>query len=452
MRVVIAGAGEVGLHLSKMFTSDNNEVILIDNREERLKQIKATIDIKTFQGSAASLDILKMAKVSESDLFISVTNSEHTNIISSIIAKRFGVKKCLARIDNLEYLDDEKSEYFKQLGVDFMFYPELIVAQEITNLIQQSASSDSMSYSGGKLCLQLFRANEYDNISGQTVADLVNISRNLEFKVVGIVRGDTTFIPENDEIFQEDDLIYVIATQKGLQMLYKNSGKKQENINSVMILGGSRVGINTARQLAHKQSVKLIEINRTKAYEISNSLSGVLVINGDGRDIDLLKREGIEHTDAFISVTGDSEINMISCMIAKRLGVKKTIADIENSEYIRLAENMDIDTIINKKIHTASKIFSFTRTDEVSSVSCLTCSNAEVLEYVAKPESPIVQKPLKDIKIPQGIVIGGVIRGDDSFIPDDDFVIRPFDKVLVFALSNFGNNVNKLFKPSERFF
>jgi trk system potassium uptake protein TrkA len=452
MKIIIAGAGEVGLHLTKMLNSEKHNISLIDTREERLKLVAAELDIHTFKGSVTSIDMLSKAGAENSDLFISVTSSEQSNITSAILAKKMGARKCLARIDNLEYLEDDKREHFTQLGIDYMFYPEQLAAVEIANLIQQSASADSMSFAGGKLSLFVIRMEENAPAINQPISDMYNLSRNPEFKIVGIVRNEKTFIPSDDEKLIDNDLALTITTQRGVELLVKNFGKKTENIRSVMILGGSRTGINTAKQLAMKQTVKLIEKDRTKSYELSNSLIGTLVINGDGRNIDLLKAEGIEHTDAFIAVTGDPEINMIACLLAKRLGVKKTFAEIENSEYIKLAENMEIDTVFNKKVFTASKIFSFTMNDDVSSVKCLTCTDSEILEYMVKPESKVTHKPLKEICLPAGAIIGGIVRGKDAIIPDDEFQIRPFDKVIVFAMPDAINKVGKYFTSQERFF
>ncbi len=452
MKIIIAGAGDVGLHLCKLLSNENHQVSIIDNREEQLKLAASYVDSHSYKGSSSSFEVLKNAKISECDLFIAVTNNEHNNINSCIIAKRLGAKKCICRIDNLEYLSEEKKQHFTLLGIDYMFYPEQIAANEIVNLIQQSVQSDTMTFGGGKLVLHVLRMDEDAPAIGQSVADFHNISQTPEFKIAGIVRNDKTFIPKLTHTIEENDLLYIVATQKGVELLTKYFGKKKENIRTVMIMGGSRIGINTARQLAMKQTVKLIEKDRTKSYEISNKLPGVLVINGDGRNMDLLLQEGIAHTDAFVAVTGDSEINMIACLLAKKLGVKKTIAEIENNDYIKLAENMDIDSVINKKTLSASKIFSFTMNDDVSSVNCLTCSDAEILEYIAKPDSKITQQPIAKLNLPEEVNIAGIIRGSECLIPEPNTQIRPFDKVIVFAQPSVINEISKYFKSSERFF
>ncbi|MCX7986195.1 MAG: Trk system potassium transporter TrkA [Bacteroidales bacterium] len=453
MKILIAGAGDVGLHLCKMFGNEKHQVSLIDRSEERLKIASSTFDGHTFHGLATSINTLQIAKAGESDLFVAVTNDEYANVTACILAKKMGAKKTLCRIDNHEYLEEDKRAHMQDLGVDYLFYPEEIAASEIVNLIRQSAQSDTLTFGGGKLFLHVVKVEEDSPVINQNLDELYNISRNLEFKVAGIVRNNNTHIPQNsNEVLQPNDLLYVVATSKGVELIKKYFNKKSDHIKSVIILGGSRVGINAARKLASTHTVKLIERDRTKSFEISNALSGVLVINGDGRNIDLLMREGISSTDAFVSVTGDAEVNMIACLLAKKMGVKRTIAEIENTDYIRLAENIEIDSIINKKILSANKIFSFTMNDDVSSINCLTCSDAEIIEYIAKPESPITSKKLKNISLPQQALVAGIIRGIDPIIPDEETQIRPFDKVVIFAMPQVMAEVSKMFKPNSRFF
>ncbi len=452
MKIVIAGAGGVGTHLAKMLSHEKHSIILIDPEEDHLKEAGAHLDLETLHGSATSIAILERAGVSKSDLFVSVTNAEETNITASILAKKLGSRKCIARINTGEYLEAENTEFFVQLGVDYMFCPEQLAADEIVGHISQSGTTDILNFAGGKLFLYVMRMDEDAPALNQTLDEFHNLSKDPEYKVVAIGRNEKTIIPEGNEKLINKDLAFIVTTQKGINLLMKYFGKKSIDIRNVMILGGSRVGKNTARQLAHNHVVKLIERDRSKSYLLSNELSGALVINGDGRNIDLINQEGISNMDAFIAVTGNSETNMLSCLLAKRLGVKKTIAEVENTEYIRLAENMGIDAIINKKLITASKIFGFTNSDEVSSVKCLTFTDAEVLEIVAKPESKITQNILKEVCFPADAIIGGIVRGKDPIIVDENTRIKPFDKVVVFALPSAKGKVGKFFTSSDRFF
>jgi trk system potassium uptake protein TrkA len=452
MRIIIAGAGDVGSHLAKMLSSGNHDIILLDNDEDRLKEVAFDMNLVTHTGSATSIEKLTQAGVTRTDLFISVTNSEHINITAAILAKKMGANKCLARIDNMEYMLEENKEYFSQLGIDYMFFPELLAASEIVDLIQQSGTTDIMNIASGKLLLYVMRVDENAPALNQTIDEFHNISKDSEFKVVAISRMCETFLPKGTDKLEDKDQVYIITTQRGIELLMKNFGKKSVNVKNVMILGGSRIGRNTAKQLAHNHTLKLVERDRTKSYNLSNELHGTLVINGDGTNVDLMEREGLASMDAFIAVTGNTETNMLACMLAKRLGVKKTIAEVENPAYLKLAENMGIDTIVNKKIITASKIFGFTMSDDVSSVKCLTGSDAEVMEFVVKPDSKVTQGKISEIDFPSDAVIGGIVRGKTAIIPDSNITIKPFDRVVIFALPTAINKVGRFFSSQNRFF
>jgi trk system potassium uptake protein len=452
MKIVIAGAGDVGSHLARMLSAEKHSIVIIDTNEEKLKEISSNLDLTTFHGSAASINKLIGIGISRSDLFISVTNSEEINITSAILAKKLGARKCLARIDNFENLEMENMEYFTQLGIDYMFYPEQLAATEIVSLIQQSGTADIMNFGGGKLFLYVMRMDKEAPALNNTLDEFHNLSKDSEYKVVAVSRNSETILPSQIERLADNDVVYIVTTEKGIKLIMKYFGKKAVDIRNIMILGGSRIGRNTAKQIGHTHSVKLVEHDRTKSYILSNELHGTLVINGDGRNIDLMNEEGLANMDAFIAVTGNSETNMLTCLLAKSLGVKKTVAEVENTDYIRLAESMGIDVVINKKIIAASKIFKFTMADDVATVKCLTGSDAEVMEYVAKPDSKITSGKIKDISFPADAVIGGIVRAGSPIIPDDETIVKPFDKVVIFALPSSFNKIGKFFNASDRFF
>jgi trk system potassium uptake protein TrkA len=285
-----------------------------------------------------------------------------------------------------------------------------------------------------------------------TVGEFNQKKANEMFRILAYTRNNDTFFPEPETQLLEGDQVYVITTQAGCDELTGYFGNDNINIKNIMILGGSRIGRNAAKQLGKKFNVKLIEQDRSKSYRLSNDLKGTLVINGDGRNVDLLMEEGLPHMDAFVAVTGDSETNMLSCLLAKRLGVKRTIAEIENTDYIKLAENMGIDNILNKKLITAGKIHRFTVSDDLSAVKYLTGTDAEVMEFIAKPDSRITQGSLNEINFPVKAVIGGIVRGRNVIIPNDIIQIRPFDRVVVFALPDAVNKLAKFFTSNDRFF
>jgi len=445
MRIILAGAGEVGTHLAKMLSNEDHDIIVIDNDPERLKAIGSSLDVMTLEGNANSISILKESKVSRADLFIAITYSEDVNITSAILSKKLGAKKTIARIDNDEFLMQANKDIFSNLGIDYMIYPEKIAAREIVGLLAQTGSTEVVEFSGGKLQMYVIRLDEKAPIIGKKLRELSPDGDNLQFRAVAMTRHGQTLIPSGDNTFEVGDLVYVISSQAGLKELYKYSGKQQFEVRNIMILGGSRIGIKTARQLGNQHYVKMIEIDKQKSYRLSSMLSNTLVINGDGTNMELIKGEGLEKMDAFIAVTGNSDTNILSCLLAKHLGVKRTIAEVENIDYIHLAENIGVDTIINKKFITASRIFRFTMSEEVSSIKCLTGTEAEVMEYVVKPQSKVTEGPLKDIDFPEEAIIGGVIRGKNSFIAHGDTQIKPYDRVVVFALPSEIFTVGKFF-------
>jgi len=445
MEIVVAGAGEVGSYLAKMLYNSKHNITVIDTDDERLSFIASHFDVFTVKGSATSLDVLREAKVGKADLFIGVTEMEEVNIISSVLAKRLNVKKTVARINNPEYLRSNNWHFFEGLGIDNLVYPEILASSEIINLLKQSGTTKVFEFSGGRLSLFAIKLEAGAPILNKTLEEVVVDNQAFNYRAVAIRRNGVTIIPHGSDYFLKGDLAYVITNQAGISNLMKYSGKKQVQIKDVMILGGSRVGKKTAQSLGKHINVKLLEINKEKSFELADSLDNTLVVNADGRNIEVLREEGIAGMDAFIAVTGNSETNIISCIAAKKLGVKKTIAEIENMDYIDLAEQMGIDTIINKKRIAASTIFGLTMSAEVTSVQCLNGTDAEILEFVVHKQSKITKGKLCNVKFPKGAIIGGVTRGKSSFIAKGDTEIHAKDRVVVFALPHAIENAGKFF-------
>lgn len=444
MKIIIAGAGEVGTHLAKMLSNEFHDIMVIDPDEEKLKSIDANLDILTIKGSATSFETLKEAKVKKAGLFISVTHSEETNITASIIAKKLGAQKTIARVDNNEYIEPENISHFTSLGIDYLIYPERIAAREIVTLLGQAETFESVDFSGGKLSLYVLRLNEDALVLNQTLTEVTK-SKKIEFRAVAIARNGNTIIPRGHDQFQLNDLVYVVTNKAGIKDVLKYSGKKKIDIKNIMILGGSRIGKRVAKSLETRFNIKLIEINKEKSTLLADELQNTLVINGDGRNIDLLNEEGIKNMDTFIAVTGNSETNILSCMLAKKLGVKKTIAEIENIDYIDFGENMKIDTVINKKLATAGRIYKFTMSAEVETMKCLTGSDADVLEFVAKEDSKITKGNLRKIDFPKDAIVGGVIRDGIGFIAKGDTHVKADDRVVVFALPSAVKKLDNFF-------
>lgn len=445
MKILISGAGEVGNHLAKLFCNEDHDVILMDEDESRLRKAEAHFDLMTVVGSGTSIEDLKDAQVKTCDLFIAVPPYEEVSILSAILAKKLGAKKTIARINNFEYLQPENKEYFRQLGVDEIIFPEHLGVKEIIASLKQVGTRQMFEFSNGKLLLFALKIRDNAPIVNLTLSDAAKLHQKNEYFTVAINRDGRTIIPRGDETYQHNDLAYVITTRSGVPQLLQDAGKTQYEVKNVMILGGSRIGKKVAKELEYQYNIKLIEINREKSSRLANYLENTLVINGDGRNLDLLKDEGISKTDAFIAVTGNAEVNILACQLAKKMGVKKTVAEVENMDYIDLAENIGIGTLINKKLIAASYIYRHTLKANVSHVKCLTATDADVLELVAQRNSKITKGNLRELDLPKDMNIGGIIRGDEVFIANGDTHIQPDDHVVVFTLPSGIKKVEKMF-------
>lgn len=450
MRIVIAGAGEVGTHLAKMLSQSEHEIVLIDSEEERLKPIDSTIDVLTYEGSATSIDLLREAIKKTTDLFIAVTHYEDTNISAAIIAKKMGARKVIARIDNMQYLERGNKEFFREMGIDHLIYPELIAAKEVISLLKETGTTEFMDFAGGLLSLYVQKLEKNAPVVNKSLEEVTTTFGAVRYRAVAIKRNEKTIIPRGKEEFHDGDLAYVISTRDGIEDMMKFSGKRNVKARSIMILGGSRIGRHVALNLQHECQVKLIDYNLEKCQTLAETLEETLVINGDGRDGNLLAEEGLQNMDAFVAVTGNSETNILACLLAKKIGVMKTIAEVENMEYINLAENSGIDTIINKKIATASRIFRHTMNPNVTQVKMMTGTEAEVIEYNVPENARITDGPLKLIDFPKDAIVGGGIRNYKPFIATGDTLIKAGDKVVVFALPSAFDKLNKFFSSDRR--
>ena len=451
MIIIIEGAGEVGSHLAKMLSNEANDITVIDCDEERLAKLNTTADVVTILGDLSCIKILKDAGVEHADLFIAVnpSASQDVNIVSALLAKKLGCKKVCARINNEEYLSYENKYLFTEMGIDLMFYPEKIAAGEIAGLLKRTASTETMDFARGKLQLSVFKLEDDSPIIDMKVAEFAAaVTFGTQFRVVAISRDDTTIMPKYDTKFKYHDLVFIITTREGVAPLMNFLGKSNIEINNVMILGASAVGEMVASGISGQvDTVKIIDPDKKRCMELSEITDdNVLVINGDGRDSDFLLEENIKDYDAFVAVTGNDEANILACVVAKRFGVERTIAEVENLEYIRLAEEMGVDAVINKKLITAGKIFKMTLSNKVRFVKYMSGTNAEILEYIVAPDSLITRNTLKDIDFPTNAIIGGIIRGNDYFIAVGDTLIEAYDRVAVFALPSAVKEVDRLFR------
>ncbi len=445
MKILIAGAGEVGSHLAKMLSGEQHDIVVVDINEEHANALGSQLDIMAVTGSATSFSVLDEVNVKNTDLVIAVTDSEETNLIASILSKKLGAKRTIARIDSKDYLLDVNKAYFKKLGIDSVICPEKLAANEIIGLLRQTGSSEVFEFSGGKLMLFVVKLDKNAPLINHTLTEASDINKGFAYRAVAITRNAHTIIPRGNDVFKANDLVFVITNKHGIENLLKYTGKKSFDIANIMILGGTRIGYKTAKYLEGHLNVKIIESDKKRSHEIANKLEKTLVINSDISNINVLQEEGLKNMDAFIAVSDNSETNILACMYAKKLGVKKTIAEIENIDYIDLAENIGIDTIINKKLITASNIFRHTMSSKVEALKCLTGADAEIFEFIVKENAKITGKKLKDIDFPKDAIIGGVVRDDRSFIAVGDTRILAHDRVVVFSLPSAIKKVDKFF-------
>lgn len=448
MKIIIAGAGEVGFHLAKLLSYESQDITLIDTKKESLAYADSHLDIRVLKGDATSISVLKEARVADSSLVIGVTSSETTNITLCMLAKQLGCKRTIARISNTEFVDNKEIINFSELGIDELISPEELAAAEIKLLINQSAFNDTYEFEEGLLIMVGISLPKSAPFVGKMVKEAARIFPELHFMPIAMQRQGTQFtvIPRGDTVFKEEDQVYFLTDRKGVDELYKLTGKKKEEIKNVMILGGSKVGFNAARDLCEdKFNVKLIEKDKAKAFELADGLPNALVINGDCRNVELLEEESLNSMDAFIAVTGNSETNIMSCLVAKSKNIKKTIAMVENMDYFQLSQSIGVDTLINKKLLAANNIFRHIRRGEVVALTRLNNLNAEILEFIVKPTSKVNDRIIKDLDFPRTAIIGGVIRDGKGLIALGDFKIKEGDRVVVCCLPRSISKIEKLF-------
>lgn len=448
MKIIIAGAGEVGFHLAKLLSYESQDITLIDSDKESLTYADNHLDIRVLKGDATSINILEDARVSQSDLVIGVTSSETTNLTLCMLAKQLGSKRTIARISNTEFIENKERLGFSSLGIDELISPERLAATEIQLLINQSAFNDTYEFDEGKLSMVGICLPKEAPFVGKTVKDAAAIFPEVHFMPIAIKRSGTQFtiIPRGDSVFQAEDQVYFITSKAGVEELYKMTATVKKDIKNVMILGGSKVGLKTARDLcSRKFNVKLIEKDKQKATDLAEQLPNALVINGDGRNVELLEEESLSAMDAFIAVTGNSETNIMSCLVAKSKEIKKTIALVENMDYFQLSHSIGIDTLINKKLLAANNIFRYIRKGEVVAMTRLNNLNAEILEFIVKPSSAVSGKRIREIDFPRLATIGGVIRNGEGVIALGGFEISQGDRVVVCCLPSAIPKIEKLF-------
>ena len=445
MKIIIAGAGNVGTHLAKLLSREKQDIILMDDDEEKLTALSSNFDLLTVTASPSSISGLKEVGVKEADLFIAVTPDESRNMTACMLATNLGAKKTVARIDNYEYLLPKNKEFFQKLGVDSLIYPEMLAAKEIVSSMRMSWVRQWWEFCGGALILIGTKMREKAEILNIPLYELGG--PNIPYHVVAIKRGTETIIPRGDDVIKLHDIVYFTTTRKYIPYIRKIAGKEDyADVRNVMIMGGSRIAVRTAQYVPDYMQVKIVDNDINRCNRLTELLDDkTMIINGDGRDMDLLIEEGLKNTEAFVALTGNSETNILACLAAKRMGVEKTVAEVENIDYIGMAESLDIGTVINKKMIAASHIYKMMLDADVSNVKCLTFANADVAEFTVPAGAKITKHFIKDLGLPKGTTIGGMIRNGEGVLVTGDTLIQPGDHVVVFCLSMMIKKIEKFF-------
>ena len=444
MKIIIAGAGDVGSYLAQMIANEEQDTYLIDNDGKKLEKVTQHNDIFGIKADATDVEVLKEAGIKDCDLLIAATSSEKTNLLVCILAKKLGAKKTICRISNFEEISNDLRTFYQEIGIDHIISPVENAAQEIHQLIKHESFLDNYDFEGGKLSIFSIQINKNSPIANNCVLASSEF-HNLSFKPLAILRAGETILVQAETIFLEGDIVYFISSPKGYETIPLICGQQDFDIKDVMILGASSIGVLTAEKLEKKYKVILIEQDENKCNEIAVRLKKTLVIHGDGTDVNLLEEQNIQNMDAFIAVTGDSEINIISSLVAKSHGVRKTIAGVENIDYIKLSHTIGIDTLINKKVIAANDILKYIRKGDVNSIATLNL-DAEVIEFTVKEGSKISSKQLKDLALPKMANIAGVVRQGKGFIPFGDFKLEAGDRAIVFTNDETIHIIEKFFE------
>ena len=446
MKIIIAGAGDLGSHLAKLLSSESHDIYLLDQNEERLNTISSQIDVFTIAGDAKSVEIMEQKLISSCDLLIAVTSSEETNMLICILGKKLGAKRTIARINDVNIIKENKEHFYNELGIDTLISPTYLATLEIQRLVNQSAFTDDIEFENGKLTVFGISLSKNSILINKTVRESADLNPNLGFKPLALHRDDLTLIVNGETVLKENDIVYFISLKDSITNIIKLCGKNNFKIKNVMIIGGSRIGINTAELLENDFRVTLVEKDKATCEQMASTLKKTLVINIDGHDVKMLEEEGLTEIDALISVTADSEMNIMTSLVGKSHGIKKTIARIENFDYINLSQSIGIDTLINKKIIAADNIFKFVRKGNVSLVANLHGTDAEIIEFMVKDGSEITKSPINKLNFPNSSKIAGVIRNGIPIIPFGDFHLKENDKTIVFSLTESIQKIEKFFQ------
>ncbi len=446
MKVIIAGASAIGSYLAKLLSRNDYDITILDENADALEQLNRNYDLLTLEAKCTSPRALRNADTGKADLFIAVTADQTANLTACTMAHALGAKKTVAKVDDPEYTEEIDKAFFKEMGVDSVIYPEMLAAKDIINGLKMSWVRQRWDVHNGELVMLGIKLREGCEILNQPLKDISGPDD--PYHIVAIKRGTDTIIPGGNDDLKLYDLAYFMTTKNYIPYIRKIVGKEHyADVKNVMIMGGGNTAVRAVKIMPEYMNVKVIEKDHARCEELNELLDeDTLVINGDGRDMSLLVEEGIRNTQAFVALTPNAETNILACLTAKRMGVRKTVALVENVDYVSMAESLDIGTVINKKITTASYIYQMLLDTNVYNIRFLPSADADVAEFVPAEGSKITRKPVKDLGLPHGITIGGLVRDEKGMLVSGNTQIQPGDSVVVFTHQIDLKNLEKLFK------
>ena len=446
MNIVIAGAGEVGFHLAQLLVEEDQNITLIDTDEELLANAASSLDVRVIVGDISSIHILEEAKLSTAKLFIAVTTNESTNLLSCILAKKLGVKKTVARVKNPEFLETSQKEYFKSIGIDNLFSPRYLAAKEVKRLISRVSATDVFEFEDGKISIIGFTASNTSPLINKSFKELYELASDQHFRVIVVLRNDVTFIPKSTDVILAGDHLYLSTDVTDFDQVNALVGKTLKKVKNIMIVGGTPIAKETTELLENDFNVKVVVNDKSKCKTFLKDMNKARIVHGDPSDTKLLLNEGLDHIDAFIALTSNSETNILSSLMAESLGVAKTIALVDNPAYTHLSQKIGVDTIINKKLLAANNIFRYVRKGQIEAIASFHGVSAEIIEFTIHKENQLVKKTLKELNFPEGMIVAGIVRNNVGMIPNSSSKFQLGDKVIVFALQEVMKRVESIFK------
>lgn len=452
MKVVIAGAGEVGFHIAQKLSEESQDVFLIEKDSEKVKQIIESLDVQAILGSGTSPAILKSAGIADADMLIAATDSDEVNIIACLLARHINphILK-VARVRNREYLEEKDLFNKDLLGVDQIINPEAALVDTIRNLMLVPGASDVVDFENGRVKLIGMTIKPDSPIAGRKLQSLKELKG--KFIAGAIVRGEKVIIPHGEDTIETKDLVYFVLGSEEIPELLNLFDMKEKALKTVIIVGAGETGAALAGVLEQTNlNVKIIEKDSERCTELAEKLEKAIIINGDGTDRDLLFEENVPNADLIVAITGDEEHNVLISLLAKELGTKRNITRINKLSYIPLVSAIGIDTVVSSRLSAIRAILRYIRRGKVLSVAPLKGEHAEAIEAEALPTSDLVNEPLAKVKLPKGAIVGAILRNDEIIIPHGDSLIKPGDRLIIFVLRNAVSKLEKLLTVKLDFF